>query len=288
MALQLTVETSGDSLSRFTYAFDQDEVTLGRSALCDVQLPFPTISTKHLRFLRQGRAWTVRDEGATNGTRLNQAPLPPHEDRPLRSGDVLQLEGATLHVQLPAHPEGPLTTSLRSGQLARHLLSLGAPQALDQRATLEVLEGLDKDARARLPHEGSFTISARGDWTLRDPALLPQTLRVTLTLGGYELALPPDLPALLDGAPQPPGATLLLKSGHRLRLGATTLLFLDPLQTKLAALETSQPTAKDAAEPSDAQPPKKGWTPLDLALGAGALLAALAAVFVLLLLLGVV
>src|SRR5262249_16819860 len=49
---------------------DAQEITLGRSPSCDLQIEEGTISQVHLIFRREGEEWTVRDVGSTNGTWL--------------------------------------------------------------------------------------------------------------------------------------------------------------------------------------------------------------------------
>jgi len=75
----------------------KDEFTLGRTEESDFPVPDPTISGHHCSILigSAGRA-SVRDEGSTNGTRLNNEKLEPGEEHPLKNGDILQVGGVEM------------------------------------------------------------------------------------------------------------------------------------------------------------------------------------------------
>ncbi len=66
-----------------------DRLVLGRDSDCDITLDHLMISRRHVEFYRKGRAWLVRDLGATNGTFVNGQRL----RRPfaLDFGDILKL-----------------------------------------------------------------------------------------------------------------------------------------------------------------------------------------------------
>lgn len=71
-------------------------VTLGRLPECEVQLPESekTVSRKHCIFearLDPRPAWYLTDIGSRHGTFLNNAQLPPHVARELKSGDTIRV-----------------------------------------------------------------------------------------------------------------------------------------------------------------------------------------------------
>jgi predicted component of type VI protein secretion system len=279
MALRLIVETSQESISSYVYHFDQPTVTVGRSLQCDVQLPFPTISGHHLTVTRDAQGYHLREEGSTNGASLNQAPMEPARLYRLRSGDSVSLLGATLHVQLLEAEESSLTTTGRSGELARQMISAWLreqDQSIDA-ASLEVLEGRDQGARQPLPLQGRLEIGPQGQWSLSDPLLAQHTLVVTSGRQGYQITAPCPLQWHLDQEPQPCGRPVALRSGQRLRLGRTTLLYLDPLQRHLDALEGEAPApeAPSRATATPQAPARGAW--VDLLIAAVAILFGLGA-----------
>ncbi len=75
----------------------KDEFSLGRTEESDFPIPDPTISGHHCSILIQaGRRASVRDEGSTNGTRLNNEKLEPGNEYPIKNGDILQVGGVEM------------------------------------------------------------------------------------------------------------------------------------------------------------------------------------------------
>jgi len=75
----------------------KDEFTLGRTEESDFAVPDPTISGHHCSILvRDGGHFAVRDEGSTNGTRLNNQKLEQGDEHPLKNGDILQVGGVEM------------------------------------------------------------------------------------------------------------------------------------------------------------------------------------------------
>ncbi len=75
----------------------KDEFSLGRTEESDFPIPDPTISGHHCSILlHDGRRASVRDEGSTNGTRLNNEKLEPGNEYPIKNGDILQAGGVEM------------------------------------------------------------------------------------------------------------------------------------------------------------------------------------------------
>lgn len=74
---------------------DGDRFSVGQNPSNDIALPFDkTVSNLHAVFERLGGAWTVRDLGSRNGTRVNAHPIAG--DRALRHGDEIEMGGVRL------------------------------------------------------------------------------------------------------------------------------------------------------------------------------------------------
>lgn len=80
---------------------NQDVMTIGRRASCDIQLDFANISGTHAELSFRNGVWHVRDMGSTNGVKVNgERTL----RRPLRPGDEIGIANHryTIHYQLEA------------------------------------------------------------------------------------------------------------------------------------------------------------------------------------------
>jgi len=136
------------------------------------------MSGRHLALRRDGGAWTARDLGSSNGTRIDGEPLGPGAARELRDGARLSLAGAVeLRARVVPPPAGTPRTALpasllleRQGDGAHHrYLLVAAPVALDPR-TRPVGVG-----------SGAWTVlSERGLLWSRSPAGLEPAARLAL------------------------------------------------------------------------------------------------------------
>jgi hypothetical protein len=52
---------------------------------------FPTVSRRHIQVFKQHGAWRMKNLAETNGTWLNDKPVPQNEEREINMGDVLKL-----------------------------------------------------------------------------------------------------------------------------------------------------------------------------------------------------
>ncbi len=78
------------------------QVTLGRSADCDLEVNDATLSRNHALFMwtTDGR-WTVRDAGARNGTSVDGQLLRPGTPQLLREGAKIQVGSVMLTFHTP-------------------------------------------------------------------------------------------------------------------------------------------------------------------------------------------
>ena len=52
---------------------------------------FKTVSRKHAKFYKDGGRWFVEDLGSTNGTFLNDRPIPPNQKHEIKDGYIIKL-----------------------------------------------------------------------------------------------------------------------------------------------------------------------------------------------------
>lgn len=100
----------------------------GNDWVIDDPGPTPTLSRRHCIIEATGDGFTVTDLGSTNGTRLNEQPVPPHTPTPLAEGDRLRVGQHMMRLSLerqsperlsPEHLAVPLETPpLRAAPVA--------------------------------------------------------------------------------------------------------------------------------------------------------------------------
>lgn len=80
-----------------SFELTEESYTIGRTEACDVCIPDPTISGHHCTLVRLSNgSFGVRDEGSTNGTRVNGVKMEGEEVQPLVHSDILQVGGVEM------------------------------------------------------------------------------------------------------------------------------------------------------------------------------------------------
>jgi len=74
------------------FELTEESYTVGRTESCNVCIPDPTISSHHCTLVRLSNgSYGVRDEGSTNGTRVNGVRMEGEDVQPLVHSDILQV-----------------------------------------------------------------------------------------------------------------------------------------------------------------------------------------------------
>lgn len=98
--MRLVYERGGE---RIAFPLDEGETFIGRKEYCEIYFPDASLSKRHARLLREGRALWVFDAGSRNGTLVNDEVV---EEARLRTGDVLQCGKLRFRVEgVPAGSE---------------------------------------------------------------------------------------------------------------------------------------------------------------------------------------
>ncbi|MCA9615150.1 MAG: FHA domain-containing protein [Sandaracinus sp.] len=166
MGVRLRVRSSWTRRTDATEAcfeLEQPKIVIGRRAGVDVQLPHPAVSSTHATLVLEGPRASLVDEASTNGTKVNGARIAPQRAKPLRDGDVIEIGGFTLHVELGIAATGVSAGDTRALalQLLRDALDpdgdrLSPPQ-------LVVVNGTNEGATLVLPPAPSSVVLGRGD-----------------------------------------------------------------------------------------------------------------------------
>jgi pSer/pThr/pTyr-binding forkhead associated (FHA) protein len=88
------------------FEITNNETFIGRSGQNHYQIEDTSISSRHCSIMREERKYTLVDQGSTNGTRLNGAPV---AQAALRPKDIIQIGGIELmfdgqDVEIPNDP----------------------------------------------------------------------------------------------------------------------------------------------------------------------------------------
>jgi len=80
-----------------SFELTEETCAVGRTEACAVCIPDPTISGHHCTLVRLSNgSYGVRDEGSTNGTRVNGVKMEGEDVQPLVHSDILQVGGVEM------------------------------------------------------------------------------------------------------------------------------------------------------------------------------------------------
>ncbi len=145
---------------------DAPRFFLGRGEGCEVRIPDPSVSHRHLSVRQRGHDHVLVDEGSTNGTRIEKSVLTAHA--PVAIGDRTLLRLGTVWVELTVAPDPPTAKAPKVAKeialalVTRHLEANGE----DGRPSIRVEEGASAGAEARLDPDGNVVIGRSRDATL--------------------------------------------------------------------------------------------------------------------------
>ncbi|MDD5697893.1 MAG: FHA domain-containing protein [Victivallaceae bacterium] len=89
MAVKPKLIVLSEKLRGKSFELDKEVVTVGRTEQSDICIKDATISTSHCEFTRSGDSYILKDCGSTNGTRINNVPV-PEGGQELKNSDILQ------------------------------------------------------------------------------------------------------------------------------------------------------------------------------------------------------
>ena len=267
MAVRLLVRhprSATGEAGEIRFEFEQPRIVIGRGPGVDVRLPGTSVSDLHATIEQQGSHYALRDEGSTNGTLVNDVQVVPRRARSLADGDVIAVAEFTLSFH-----EGPLhraaTGPDRTASLARRMLGelLGDESEARQPPHLRVVDGPHAGTLLNLGEPGTRFVIGRGEdanLVLNHVDVSRAHLELVRDLDG---TLARDL-ASKNGL-EVNGRKFRerrLRHGDVIRLGGSDIVYQDPAEQALRALEgqpdvpvTRTQTAVPAPEVVLAEPP---------------------------------
>ncbi|MGE0787663.1 MAG: FHA domain-containing protein [Sandaracinaceae bacterium] len=231
-----------------TYEFDQGRIVIGRGRGADVLLPHRAVSTRHATIEANGTRYTIVDHGATNGTLVEGARIVPGRPKPLRDGDRIEIGGFALFFACGV-PVMRATSSEGTASLARRLVRETIGGDGTTRATLTILNGPSQGRVVELPEPPARLAIGRAeemDIALDDADCSREHAEIEVAIDGVwvrDLASKNGI--LVMGRPV---RERQLADRDEITVGATVLVFEDPMAAEVSAL--------DAGEDVSGEPPR--------------------------------
>ena len=75
----------------FTFYICKESFTLGKSSDCDGVISMNSTVSRHHCTIKRSGGWTIVDQGSSNGTYINNIRLVPHQEMPIKSGDIVRI-----------------------------------------------------------------------------------------------------------------------------------------------------------------------------------------------------
>lgn len=253
MALTFLITVPGSDPQTIT--LDQPRVVIGRGAQVDVRLPSRTISEQHALLRVDGPDVSIVDEGSTNGTRVNGAPLARGRRKFLRDGDEIGVGDFTVKVSFVIALADPPE---RTATLARRLLkdslrSLGGDSAP---AYIELRSGKPAGRRWEIPAPGTRLTLGRAEGCevlLDDRDCSRQHAELERDAEGVLLRDLGSKNGIVVG-----GRSLSekrLKNGDEFTVGKSTLRFTEPSEELLRSFDSGQDEPAPPPPPRPSAPP---------------------------------
>lgn len=244
--LRLTIQPSEGGTAN-SVSFDQTPVTLGRSSRCDIRLPYQIISSHHLTFTRENGGFQVVDVGSTNGTFLGDVKLTPNVPAEIKSGHALRIVDLKILVEIEeAETKSFLSegfTLAESTTMLRKMMSESLmPKSLSDQeiAHFRVVRGSGAGTLIRLEDdlvEGWIGSAADSLVRVEAAGLAARIAAVKRSGDGYAIELAAGCDALIRVNDAWCKALQPLRHEDRLVIANTELVFCDPLEAHLAALD---------------------------------------------------
>jgi pSer/pThr/pTyr-binding forkhead associated (FHA) protein len=131
-SVERTFEIGGEAVDAAGARDEPGEIVVGRGADADLELPFPSVSSRHARLFRGAMPgdWWVEDLGSTNGTWLDGARLDGRRPQPLRPAQRLRLAMVELVFEgWSSTPAGAEGTASMARRLIGDLFGAGGGEA---------------------------------------------------------------------------------------------------------------------------------------------------------------
>ncbi len=252
MALTLRLR-SGDLDPDPELHFDAPRVVVGRAAGSELQLPDPSVSSRHASLRQRGSDYVIVDEGSENGTYVGASRLSRHAPHTLRDGELLRFGRVWVEVQL--QPARAASEASASRELARRLVEQALSEDASPHGMTVVAEGTEASLRLEKPRHPYLIGSAKkSDLCLAQSALPARCLELRRHSDQLWVTLQKGVSAALDARPLLEGERTLWPKKAVLTLGEARLTVTDATLQTLERVERG-PTER-LAEDEVIDPPR--------------------------------
>jgi pSer/pThr/pTyr-binding forkhead associated (FHA) protein len=251
--MSLSVLVRAPNLAEARLTFDGARpIVVGRAATCDVQLPDPSVSSRHASVRSQGTDIVVVDEASTNGTFVGGVRIRPRAERIVRSGDLVRLGRMWIELHVDEAPvtedAARATREIALALVARALADAGA----ELTASVRVVEGRDQGATLTLAQEDVVYLVGRAAGCALPLADADASREHARVVRRGTVLMVRDAGTKngtwLGELPVPADRDVLWMPGHLLRIGRTVLRLRQPPGDVLVHIET---TADEPMPPDD-------------------------------------
>lgn len=258
MGVRLLVRSSWSDRpdTKYEFEFDQERIVVGRSPASDVCLPHRAVSLQHATIRVQGTRYVVRDEGSTNGTKVNGTAVASARPKSLSDGDRITLGGFEIEFNGGVAVSQPTSTA-RTGSIARRFvrdaIEEGAPPLVP---VLAVVAGPNSGTKLEVPKPPARLVIGRAetcDLVLTDADSSREHIEVLVDLDGVEAHDLGSKNGMLVN--EKPTDRRRLRDGDEIAIGVTRIAFEDPAETAVLDVARS-PDERVAKEPEPLEPPK--------------------------------
>lgn len=216
------------------------DMIIGRLPTNDVVLDHESVSRQHAKIECDGARYFLVDLGSNNGTLLNHALVQHHERYLLRPGDVISVNGFSIHFTLGDELEQSLNEVTDSDIVEVKLLKK-VLSALDREThpSLEVLSGVAEGRRFVLTFDPGVVTIGRDpdcDWSIEEYVISRRHARIERR--GEQIILH-DLQSK-NGTfvnNEPVTGECAIRDGDRLAFGTVVGLFRNPSDIDVEAVK---------------------------------------------------
>ncbi len=245
-----------------TLTFDQPRIVIGRGAHADVRLPSRAVSDTHAQIRVEGGQLSVLDDASTNGTSVNGQPVVRGRKKALRSGDRVGVPGYEITVESSLAGADPPE---RTMTVARRLLAeaLASSDSEASPPSLTLATGRRAGQRWVLANAGIKLGAGRGEAC----EIVLDDADCSRNHAEFQRD---ETGVIVRDVESKNGVFIAgrrvterrLRDGDEVQLGRSVLVFGDPAEALLRALE-SGPDGALTATPLPATPPEPVAAPVD-------------------------